>query len=453
MKAKILIVEDEFIEAHGLERILVRAGYAVCSIARSVSIALTIIEKEAPDLVMLDIYLQGNLTGIDLARSLREKNIAFIYLSANSNRQVLQDAKATKPYGFLVKPFRENDVLMMLDVALYLHQQNQEIPVKTGPRPKTSVPSQVGGLKDLIGKSKPMQEVMELVGVAAKTDISVLIQGESGTGKELIAKEIHRLSARNNQPFVIVDCSALPPNLIESVLFGHEKGAFTGAESKRIGKFEQAGEGTIFLDEIGELPIDMQVKFLRVLQERQVEPIGGQPKKVNIRILAATNRNLEDEIAMGRFRIDLYYRLNIFPIHLPALRERQEDIPMLALHFMEVYAKETGRTITGFSASAMLALTTYAWPGNVRELENIVFRSILLNKDHLIERLGLPSQQIVPTSAKIKSIAENERDHILAVLEKCNWRISGREGAADFLKINVSTLNSRIKKLGIKRHS
>jgi two-component system, NtrC family, response regulator HydG len=450
-KGKILIVEDEFIEAHSLERILLRADYAICPIARSVSIALGIIEQEKPDLVMLDIHLQGNLTGIDLARTLREKNIAFVYLSANSNKQVLEEAKATKPYGFLVKPFREKDVLVMLDVALYLHQQNQELLTRSGNRQKNAATPPSPALKDLIGKSRAMAQVAELAEIAAKTDISVLIRGESGTGKELIAKDIHRLSARNNQPFVIVDCSALPANLIESLLFGHEKGAFTGADAKRIGKFDQANDGTIFLDEIGELPMDMQVKFLRVLQEREVEPIGGLRKKINTRVIAATNRNLEDEIANGRFRIDLYYRLNIFPIALPPLRERPEDIHLLATHFMELYARQTARDFTGFSANAASSLMAYQWPGNVRELENIVYRSVLLNQGPLIDKLLLPAQKTDATVKKTKTMEENERDHFLAVLEGCNWRVSGPGGAAEILNIKVSTLNSRIKKLGIKR--
>ena len=450
LKAKVLIVEDQFIEAHALERILIRAGYNVCSIARSVAIALNIIEKEKPDLVLLDIYLQGNLTGIDLARSLNERKIAFVYLSANSNKQVLQDAKATKPYGFLVKPFREKDVLVMLDVAWYLHKQRQDEGIKLNPaeRPKHLINRDI---KNMVGNSAAMGVVAEQVGIVASSDISVLILGESGTGKELVAKEIHRTSDRKDKPFIVVNCSALPVNLIESELFGHEKGTFTGAIEKRTGKFEQANGGTIFLDEIGELPLEMQVKFLRVLQEKEIEPIGGALKRVNVRVIAATNRKLEDEIAAGKFRLDLYYRLNVFPITVPPLRDRKSDIPILAKHFISQFARQAGKNITGLTDTALKELINYSWPGNIRELENIIFRSTLVNAGPLIENLGLPDEKPAHQQYEFHSIKENERSYILIVLEKCNWKVSGKGGAAEILELKVSTLTSKMKKLGIQR--
>lgn len=451
MKAKILIVEDQFIEAHSLERILIRAGYHVCSIARSVPIALNIIEKERPDLVLLDIYLQGTLTGIDLAKSLNERKIAFVYLSANSNKQVLQDAKATKPYGFLVKPFREKDVLVMLDVAWYLHKQNQDTALKPNSVvvPKSTVNR---GYKSLVGNSKAMREVIEQVNIVAESDISVLILGESGTGKELVAKEVHRTSDRKDKPFIVVNCAALPANLIESELFGHEKGAFTGAIEKRIGKFEQANNGTIFLDEIGELPLEIQVKFLRVLQEREFESIGGKLTRTNVRVIAATNRKLEDEIAAGKFRLDLYYRLNVYPITVPPLRDRKSDIPALAKHFTTQFAREAGKEITGISDPALKALVDYSWPGNIRELENIIFRATLVNPGPLIEQIGLPGEKMsLSPSVGFTTMEENERNYILLVLEKCNWKVAGAGGAAEILNVKVSTLTSRMKKLGIQR--
>lgn len=450
MKTKILIVEDQFIESHALERMLSIAGYLVCTVAQSVPAALKIVESEKPDLVLLDIFLKGKLTGIDLAVILKEKHIPFVYLSANSNRQVLKEAKATEPYGFLVKPFREKDVLVMIDVALYVFHQRQETSVKNSQR-KVAAPVIVKDQKTLIGRSKVITELLEQVDIIANTDISVLIMGESGTGKELIAKSIHSSSKRKNKPFIVVNCSALPANLIESELFGHEKGSFTGANEKRIGKFEQAEGGTIFLDEIGELPLDMQVKFLRVLQEKESEPIGGKIKKLNVRIITATNRNLEEEIAMGRFRLDLFYRLNVFPVTLPPLRDRRTDIPLLANHFLQYYSKENDKNITGFSERALTELVNYSWPGNVRELENLVYRSVVLNKGSEIELVGLP-QSIAGTSVdKIRTMEENEREHILTVLKKCEWKVSGSGGAAEYLDIHVSTLNARIKKLGIKK--
>jgi two-component system response regulator HydG len=456
LKAKILIVEDQFIEAKSLNVILTNAGYFTCSIARSVAAALSIIEKEKPDLVLVDIFLQGEGTGIDLGKILNEKNMAFVYLSANSNRQILEAAKPTKPYGFMVKPFRAKDVLIMLDVALYLHKnrlsEKINIPLSQRSEPVVLPPE----FSHLIGKSQKFLETLERAKMVGPKDTSVLILGESGTGKELIAHSIHKVSARRYKPFVVVNCGTLPANLIESDLFGHEKGSFTGAATKREGKFELADGGTIFLDEIGELPLELQVKFLRVLQEREIEPIGGKPKKINLRVLAATNKDLEEEVAAGRFRIDLYYRLNVFPLLLPSLRERKEDIPLLANHFLKKYSAEEGGQIPVLSTEATDMLMQYNWPGNIRELENTIQRNVVLAKGTVIESLEIPlskSAANVTNSDKngFKTMIENERDHILAVLESCNWKISGKGGAAEILDINVNTLNSRMKKLGIER--
>jgi len=451
MNTRLLIVEDQFIEANDLRRILRKSGYLVCTIARSVREALIIIEKEKPDLVLLDIHLKGPLTGIDLAKMLRDKNIAFVYLSANSNKQILDAAKATKPYGFLVKPFREKDVLIMLDVAWYLHRENQESVMHSKPS-AGSLPGDE--FKEIVGQSQSMRVVLEHVKIVGASNISVLILGESGTGKELVAQCIHRISPRKLKPFVPVNCAALPANLIESELFGHEKGSFTGATDKRSGKFEQGHEGTVFLDEIGELPLDLQVKLLRVLQEKEVEPIGGRKKKIDVRIIAATNRILEDEIAAGRFRLDLYYRLNVFPITLPPLRERKEDIPALANHFVNVYARMENKKVTGLADHVMQDMLNYAWPGNIRELENLMARSVLLANGSVIDALQLPNQRKATKTGlpgQIKSITENERDHILSALEKCNWKIQGPGGAAELLELNASTLSSRMKKLGIEK--
>jgi DNA-binding NtrC family response regulator len=456
LKPKILIVEDQFIEAKSLNVILTNAGYSTCSIARSVNSALSIIEKEKPDLVLVDIFLQGEGTGIDLGRILNERNMAFVYLSANSNRQILEEAKATKPYGFMVKPFRAKDVLIMLDVALYLHKNRQPENITTPSLQKTAPVVLPPEFSQLVGKSKKFIEALERGKMVASTDTSVLILGESGTGKELIAHSIHKVSSRRYKPFVVVNCGTLPANLIESDLFGHEKGSYTGAVTKREGKFELADGGTIFLDEIGELPLELQVKFLRVLQEREIEPIGGKPKKIDVRVLAATNKDLEEEVAAGRFRIDLYYRLNVFPLLLPPLRERKEDIVFLANYFLKKYCAEEGRQIPVLSAEATDMLLQYHWPGNIRELENTIQRNIVLAKDNVINSIEMPNPKMTIVNAqgginRFKTMIENERDHILAVLESCNWKISGKGGAAEILDINVNTLNSRIKKLGIQK--
>ena len=456
MKGVVLIVEDQFIEANNLRLILKKEGYSVLPIAHSVEDARQIIEQQTPGIVLLDIHLRGALTGIDLAGSLREKNIPFVYLSANSDKPVLDTAIATKPYGFLVKPFREKDVLVMLDVATYLHQHSLD--PNTGRQTRiTEGQDRTGGneFSNIIGKSPSFLEVLKNVRIVGPSETSVLILGESGTGKELIAQAIHRISARKARPLVVVNCATLPANLIEAELFGHEKGAFTGAMDKRIGKFEQADGGTIFLDEIGELPLDLQVKFLRVLQEKEIEPIGGQKRKINIRVIAATNRKLEDEMAAGRFRMDLYYRLNIFPISMPALRERKEDILVLASHFLRIFAAKEKKVITGLADHVMRDMLNYAWPGNVRELENLMERSVLMAGDEIITLSPLPpnARKNPPAGMedRVKTMTENERDHILTALEKCHWKIYGKGGAAELLEINGSTLHSRMKKLGIEK--
>ncbi|HEY9257519.1 sigma-54 dependent transcriptional regulator, partial [Chitinophaga sp.] len=326
---KILIVEDEFIVGNDLRMMLLKGGYDVCGIAASVEQARMLIEEKKPDWVLLDIILKTPTSGIELAKELLHRKIPFLYISANTNQQTLEAAKATQPYGFLVKPFRERDLFVMLDIARYRHAmesgmvKNEGIAARVEDTPDP----------DIIGNSVAIRKALDQVKAVAPTNTSVLLLGESGTGKERFAHAIHKKSLRKNKPFITVNCAALPVSLLESELFGHERGAFTGAVQKRIGKFEQANGGTLFLDEIGELPLEAQVKLLRALQEREIEKLGGdKPVKVDVRVIAATNRNLEKEVADGKFRLDLYYRLNVFPIELPPLREHKEDIKALAFH-------------------------------------------------------------------------------------------------------------------------
>jgi two-component system response regulator HydG len=450
-KAKILIVEDQYIEASNLELILLRAGYPVCEIARSVAAALKIISSDKPDMVLVDIQLQGRSTGIDLAQMLSQKNIAFIFISANSRQQILDAAKMTRPYGFLLKPFREKDILIALDVALYTHMQDRELKLKAnapaGPLQRTT------GAGNLVGESKSVLLLLSNIKIVSQSEVAVLVLGESGTGKELIAQNIHKQSARSSKPLITVDCAALPANLIESVLFGHEKGAFTDASAARAGKFEQADGGTIFLDEIGEIPLETQAKFLRVLQEKEIEIVGGKTKKVDVRILAATNRNLQEEMASGRFRADLYYRLNVFPIKSPSLRDRKDDIPLLAQHFMKKFSELEGKNIVAINDSVIELMQQYEWPGNIRELENVIHRAVILCSGNRITSVDLEAP-LRPSSslfARSKNILEVEKEHILSVLKECDWKVFGPGGAANILGMKVSTLNSRIKKLGIKK--
>jgi DNA-binding NtrC family response regulator len=644
MKERILIVEDQFVEADYLRVMLEQAGYRVSGMARSVAQAQDMIKKERPGFVLLDIFLKGKQTGIDLAKELSEENIPFVYLSANSDQEVLNTAKATQPYGFLVKPFREKDLLVTLEIARYRHEHSLEsknrreaellkqfrdavkgelswgekllkiasslqsfipfdyiaagfdnigqpsfngicflrigfneyqmiglkeleiitgktseelitlqsnvpdtaspafyndnafnnicktpsllklfadtfqlrshlempmrvqngkpfsfclysrrpdaynmeqvllferiqfdlihsieetllnkstatgkIPLPENVIPQAKDPNPIEGFEGIIGKSHRLLNVFDQITQVAGSDTSVLLLGESGTGKEKIADCIHNLSIRKNKPLVKVNCAALPSTLIESELFGHEKGAFTGATDKKIGRFEKANGGTIFLDEIGEMPVELQIKLLRVLQEREIERVGGTDTiKIDVRMIAATNKNLEKEVAEGRFRLDLYYRLNVFPIVLPPLRERKEDIPALAYYFMTLYNQKAGRKISGISKEVLNKMMAYHWPGNIRELEHLVERSVLLTKGATIEEITLTmvhTNSIVHgnEASQMKTIYENERDHIISVLKKCNGRIWGPGAAAEILNIHPSTLKSKMKKLGIKK--
>jgi len=637
MTEKILIVEDEFIVAHDLQMILQRAGYQVIGIADSVKNAQPLLEKHQIDLVLLDIYLKGRLTGIDLAHDLMKSQIPFIYISANSNEKVLEAAKSTCPYGFIVKPYRERDILLSIDIARYRKENSNNMKMsserfmqdfivdismksltwqkkilctanafqpyipfdfialsgiaKDGKRyseigitrknfdqydlftaneflnytglsrvqydainelvPETTAdaiyigddfegvkkaapmknlmantynlssnlvktfylengdqisfsfysrteniyqpahmdllnflsgtlekklahiielekagtesathqesdyPLAKKDFENIIGKSTALLSVLDKIKIVAPTDTSVLITGESGTGKEEIAKSLHRLSHRNTKSIVAVNCAALPADLIESILFGHEKGSFTGAINTRIGKFEEANGGTIFLDEIGEMPFDLQAKLLRVLQEKEIERIGGKaPISVDLRIIAATNLNLEKEIAKGRFRLDLFYRLNVFPIHIPPLCQRKTDIPLLTQYFVKKHAEAVGKSIPEIPIDFIDRLMQYDWPGNIRELEHVILRNILLssngklNTDHL--ELEIKNEEPL-SQGRIKTISDNERDHIIRVLERCKGKVAGIGGAAELLGIPATTLNSKIKKLDIKR--
>jgi len=449
MKEKILIVEDEFIVANDLKIMLIKAGYQITGIASSVVQARKLIEDKRPDWVLLDIMLKGTLTGIDLAWELREMQLPFLYISANTNQTTLEAVKATHPYGFMVKPFRERDLIVMLDIAKYRFDQ------ENGTLTNVIIDTGNQEIEGIIGESVLLKEVIEKIQIVAPAETSVLILGESGTGKERVAHSIHDLSAHKSNPIVVVNCAALPHSLIESELFGHEKGAFTGANTLRIGKFEQAHNGTIFLDEIGELPLDSQVKLLRVLQEKEIERLGGNKTiKINVRIVAATNRSLEKEVAEGRFRLDLYYRLNVFPIQLPTLKERAADIEALANHFLKKYAASSRKNVNSISEAALEQLKQYDWPGNIRELEHLIERNVLLAKTNEIENFDLPSGNsghLEKTSGKMRSMEEMEKEHIMNALQICGGKVSGPGGAAELLKMQSQTLYSKMKKLGIKQ--
>jgi formate hydrogenlyase transcriptional activator len=309
---------------------------------------------------------------------------------------------------------------------------------------------------EIVGSGEAMQQVYRLISLVAESNATVLLLGETGTGKELIAKAIHHASARKGKLMIKVNCAAMPASLIESELFGHERGAFTGAVERRIGKFELANDSTLFLDEVGEMPLETQVKLLRVLQEKEMERVGGKTTiKLNVRIIAATNRDLEAEVKAGRFRSDLYYRLNVFPIKLPPLRDRHEDIESLAGFFLSKFSKSVGKKSVKLSANALRQLQAYLWPGNVRELEHLIERSVLLTTDPMIREFFLPQATGPITDAQVMQsdlpLQEVERTHIIQVLRRCQGKISGIGGAAEILGIPGNTLHSKIRKLRISK--
>lgn len=616
MSLKVLIVEDQFLEARSLSVMVSNAGHTVEGIAKSVAQASALMQKSRPDIVLVDIYLKADGNGIDLARRLGQQSIPFIYISANSNASILEQAIATKPYGFLVKPFCEREIVVALNIAMFLYHDRREFLsrqqtwlrsllrnivlaedakeekalsiIRTltsfvpfdfimidsdlhdesgravfryqrkgfdeyvqydGPNPQhhcepsipdfksvrqknganrtayflntelwlpflkagevemamvfycrneerytsdhlnlilsvqdllaevvrgvrvsksepgfakkpsmSTAPNQLlkPRIEGIIGQSPKLLEALDKVSQVAPYDNTVLILGETGVGKEGLVKAIHRLSARKAKPLIKVNCAAIPVNLVESELFGHEKGAFTGALERRIGKFEQANGGTLFLDEIGELPMEVQTKLLRAIQEKEIERVGGKTIiRVDVRIITATNRNLLNEIADGRFRLDLYYRINVYPIKLAPLRERREDIAILAAYFLQMYGSSINRGALTIAPAAMQQLEEYAWPGNIRELQHLIERHVLECRTGVIEWFEMPEQ--IPVAGfgadaerEVSTLAVINRNHILTALQRCNGKVSGKGGAAELLRLPPSTLSSKMKRLGIQ---
>ncbi len=457
---KILVVEDELIVARDIKKTLERNGYKVIGVARSTDKALQMVEEGKPTLVLVDIFLKGTLTGIDLAHELNKQAIPFIYISANSNKPVLEAAKSTNPFGFIVKPFREKDLLVTMEIARYRFESNKqyETPVvelrndfKTH---KTNLSEKA--FENMIGQSAPMMQVFRLIEQVAPFDTSVLITGETGTGKEGVASAIHLLSKRNKKPFIKVNCAAIPENLMETEFFGYEKGAFTGAYSATPGKFELANGGTLLLDEIGEIPLEMQAKLLRVLQEKEVQRVGSHHTiKTDVRMIASTNKNLEEEVAAGRFRLDLYYRLQVFPIELPPLRERKEDIPRLVSYFIKYFNIRMDKQIQGIHEHIMKELMDYSWPGNIRQLQHILERAVLVSVEGKIDHIQLPaltfpkSELIIPNESDQEMAQEKTR--LLNALKSSNFKVSGRSGAAAKLNLTPAIVYGLIKKYGISK--
>jgi two-component system NtrC family response regulator len=438
----LLIVDDEEAILKQLEWAF-KSDFSVIT-AQTESDALDALKQHGPELMILDLSLTGtreNLEGFQVLESALKESplLKIIVITGHDDRENALKAIESGAYDFYAKPVAVDELRVILHRAAYLHSLEDEI------RRLRKQDSEKGEFEGIIGKSKPMQEVFETIKRVAPTDISVLITGESGTGKELVAKAIHHQSPRNEGPFIAINCGAIPDNLLESELFGHEKGSFTGAHESRPGKFEIADGGTIFLDEIGELPPALQVKILRFLQDQVIERIGGrEPIQVNARIIAATNRNIEEMIEERRFREDLFYRINTVSIFLPSLRDRDEDILFLAMHFLYLYNREFSKTIRGFSLHAQKAMHMYAWPGNVRELENKVKRAVVMATGNIIQPTDLDLLY-----AK-KTIKEARNDVEMEVIKNSLFRARGNvTTAAKELDVSRPTLHDLMKKHGI----
>ncbi len=442
-RPKILVVDDEAVMRESLHDWLSDAGYQVFT-AENGPQALEIIEKENLGIVIADLVMPG-MDGIELMKQAREilPNIQVIIITAYGSIPTAIAAMKEGAYDYIEKPFCPERVESLLE-RLVEHQglieENLSLRQRLEDRYR---------FENIIAKSPEMQRVIEVIKVVARSNATVLITGDSGTGKELVARAIHSQSHRRDKPFVAVSCAALPESLLESELFGHEKGSFTGAYAQKKGKFEFANRGTLFLDEIGEMSANIQVHLLRVLEEKAFTRVGGNEEiKVDVRIISATNKDLKKAVARGEFREDLYYRLNVVTIDLPPLRERREDIPLLAEHFLNKFALENQKEVAGFSPEAREFLLRYDWPGNVRELENAIERAVILAKNSLIEVADLPDQSwsLARSALQGKSLKEMEKNHILNVLSETGGNYSQ---AARILGISRMTLYNKAREYGL----
>ena len=455
MKKTILIVDDEQEAARVLQRFLVKK-YNILT-AYTGSEALEILDSESIDLMLLDLGLP-DIDGMKVLEKVKELPNETATLVITGNRDVKMAVKAMQlgAYNYIVKPPDLEELKMVIDKIFEKHELINEVKYL-----RSEVKQRSLCFQEFVGESQSVNEVLDTVSKAAKTDTSVFITGDSGTGKELIARAIHAESERRNRPFIAVSCPNLPSELVESELFGHQKGAFTGAIQNKVGKFETANNGTIFLDEIAEMKTVIQAKLLRVIQEREYVPVGStKTVKVNVRVIAATNRNVKEEIEKANFREDLYYRLSVIPISLPTLRERLEDIPLLVTHFIELLSKEIHCKTKKFSSEAIEVLQRYDWPGNVRELRNVIERAMSLygtsetiGPDHLPDEITKNHAKEKPhfyDLSKIDSldsfIADIEKDLIIQALQQSNSKVAK---AARMLNIAPWILRYKVKKFKI----
>ncbi len=448
--AKILIVDDDPGHLASVKMIVRSWGYAVQT-AEDGDIAVDRVKSEPVDLILMDVRMT-NMSGIEALKEIKAYNpaIPVIIMTAYSSVGSAVEALKAGAYDYLIKPL-DFEVL-----KLAIERASEHAGLKEENRALKAHLREDYDMANIIGRSPSMVKLLDMMSMVAPSEATVLITGESGTGKELIARSLHFNSQRREKPLVVVNCAAITETLLESELFGHEKGAFTGADRRREGRFKQADRGTIFLDEIGEMSPTMQAKLLRVLQEKEIQRVGGEETiRVDVRVVAATNRDLETEVAQGRFREDLFYRLNVMPLNVPPLRERQEDIPLLAQHFMKKFAEKNRKIVKGFVPLAMDMLINYEWPGNVRELENAIERAvILLTGEHITEQqlplnitekypdlMESPTPEIRVTDGS-RSLEEIEREAIMETLKASG---ANKAEAARRLGITRKTLHNKLK--------
>jgi len=458
--ATVLIVDDEPLNVDLLEQELAAAGYRTLS-AASGEEAIAKAAKAVPDLVLLDVRMPG-LDGYAVCERLKAaeatRAIPVIFLTALTETFEKVRAFSAGAVDYVTKPFETEELLARVGTHIVLRRE-----IEAHRKSRSTIQYLVEEIRSdrdaMVGDSPALRRVLEQIAQVATTDSTVLIQGETGTGKELVARAIHDRSPRRERPLVRINCAALPRELVESELFGHEKGAFTGAVQQRRGRFELADGGTLFLDEVGELPLEAQAKLLRVLQEREFERVGGtRSLRTDVRVIAATNRDLQTQVAAGAFRSDLYYRLNVFPIAVPPLRGRRDDIPRLVQHFAAKAARKLGKTLEGIAPTFIEQASAYDWPGNIRELENLIERAMIMSDGTRLDAIELFSKASPPDKASTAAEAdatleEIEHAHIRRVLERTRWVIEGERGAARILGLNPSTLRGRLRKLGIRKNS
>jgi len=443
---KILIVDDERSILDTLEMFFQQKGFEVLT-SQNAKSSLALVRQHSPEIVILDIRLP-DLNGLEVLRRIKamKKDLSVIMMTAYHDMNTTIQAMRLGAFDYIHKPIDINELEMAIDKLV------ENLRLSSRLENFVREISHDYRLNNIVGETKGMQEIFKTIGLVSETRATVLIQGESGTGKELIAKAIHYNSPYNTEPFITVDCSTLVETLAESELFGHEKGAFTGAMARKKGKVELAEHGTLFLDEIGELPSLLQVKLLRFLQEKEFERVGGERSfETDARVIAATNRDLAEMVQQGTFRKDLYYRLRVIEIHVPPLRERAPDIPLLVEHFLNKANSMLGKNVSKVPKGVMNALIEYPWPGNVRELENVITRAVVLSKGCVLLSDYFPEEIIgtkkdMKNGSQIKSLAEVEAEHLLKALEFTHWH-QGK--ACELLGITRPTLREKIKKYGL----